>query len=269
MRRLGASLCLWLALTPATAPAQSYPSIRPEPRTTDAQRMQSDARRREVAERIARAFDLELRGDWQHAVPELQRAIALDPGEPQNSTAHYDLALAQAHLGDLDAARMSLRAAIAKDPDFIAARVNLVAIDLMRDDLPSARRDADELVARAPQSARALYEHGLTALRSGDATTALNDFGVLLARNPAYATARYDFALAELKLGRLGDAERDLRSALALAPGFARARFALGAVLLREGHRDEARAAFDEAARASQDPSLRDLALQLRDTIAR
>ncbi len=266
MRRLGASLCVCLALLPFGALAQNYPA-RPQPRTTDPQRLRDDARRREVAERIAFAFSAELRGEWPRAIPELQRAIALDPPEPQNSTAHYDLALAQAHTGDLQAAQASLRTAIAKDPGFIAARVNLVAIDLMRDDLASARRDADELVAHAPGSARALYERGLTALRTGDTTTALADFGALLARNPAYAPARYDLALAEIKLGRLDDAERDLRSALAISPGFARARFALGAVLLRSGRRQQARAAFDEAARGSQDPSLRDLAAQLRDSI--
>jgi tetratricopeptide (TPR) repeat protein len=88
-----------------------------------------------------------------------------------------------------------------------------------------------------------------------------------LQANPTYATARYDLALAEMKLERLADAERDLRAALAVAPQFARARFALGAVLLREGQRDQARLAFEAAAQSAQDPSLRELANSMRDSI--
>lgn len=175
--------------------------------------------------------------------------------------------MAQAHLGQLDAAVASFGAAIALDPDFFAARVDLIAVNLMRNNLAAARRAADDLLARHPDSARGLYERGLIALKSGDAATALHDFGALLQANPTYATARYDLALAEMKLERLADAERDLRAALAVAPQFARARFALGAVLLREGQRDQARLAFEAAAQSAQDPSLRELANSMRDSI--
>jgi Tfp pilus assembly protein PilF len=225
----------------------------------------ADARRRECAERVRLAFQAELRGEWARAEAELRRALALEPGEPLASTAHYDLGLAEARLGRLDEARASFARAVAGDGDFVAARVNLVAVDLMRDDLAAARGDADALLARAPQSARGLYESGLAALRAGDATTALRDFGALLARDPQYATGRYQLALAEMKAGRFDDAERDLRSALALAPAFARARFALGAVLLHAGKRAEARDAFTRAAADAREPALRSLAASFAD----
>jgi Tfp pilus assembly protein PilF len=267
--RLLAALALLAMLAPVAANAQSYPQIQPQPRTTDPVRLAEAARAREIRERIELGFREELRGEWNRAAAEFTRVLTLDPKEPQGSTARYDLGLAQAHLGKLDAAAGSFAAAIALDRDFMAARVNLIAVFLMRNDLTSARRAADELLARSPASARGLYERGLTALRSGDGATALHDFGALLAADPQYATARYDLALTEIKLGRLDDAERDLRQALALAPGFARARFALGAVLLRAGKRGEARVAFDQAAQSAQDPSLRDLAASMRDTLPR
>ncbi len=254
-----------LLLAPSGAAAQDYPGGRPVPRTTDVQRLLADARRRECVERVRLAFQAELRGEWPRAESELTRALALAPAEPLASTAHYDLGLAQARLGRPTEARASFALAVAGDPDFIAARVNLVAVDLQRDDLVSARRDADELLARAPASARGLYERGLTALRAGDAATALHDFGALLARDPAYATGRYEFALAEMKAGRFDDAERDLRSALALAPAYARASFALGAVLLHAGKRGEAREAFARAASDARDPALRALAASFED----
>lgn len=257
------SATLALASPPRPAAAQDY--TRPAPRSTDPAKMLADARRREAAERIAIAVKLENDGEWARAAGELQRALTIDPPEPMNSTARYDLGLAFAKLGRLDDARVAFAAAVARDGGFIAARVNLVAVDLMRDDLAAARRDADALLERAPESALGLYQRGIASLRQGDAASALRDFGALLARDPSYATGRYDLALAEMKLGRLDDAERDLRAALALSPAYARARFALGAVLLRAGKRDAARAEFERAANDARDPTLRSLAQSFRD----
>jgi Flp pilus assembly protein TadD len=259
-----AALCL---LAPLAAGAQDYPQPQPQPRTTDAATLLDLARAREVRERIEFGFRRELKGDWKGAAAEFARVLTLAPKEPQGSTTRYDLGVAQAHLGQLDAAAASFRAAIALDPDFFAARANLIAVQLLRNDLPAARKAADELLARNDKSARGLYERGLVALKSGDAATAVHDFGVLLELNPSYATARYDLALAEMKLERFPDAERDLRASLEVAPQFARARFALGAVLLRTGKRAEARLAFEAAAQSAQDPSLRELAGSMRDSL--
>jgi tetratricopeptide (TPR) repeat protein len=261
MRRAAWFAVALFAAVAGNATAQDYPGARPAPRTTDPQRMAADARRREAAERVRFAYEAELRADWTRAETELRRAIDLQPPEPLGSTARYDLGLAQAHLGRLAESRAAFTEAVARDGDFIAARVNLVAVDLMMDDAAAARRDADALLARAPGSARALYERGVAALRAGDAQTALHDFGALLARDPSYATGRLQLALAEMKAGRFADAERDLEAALALAPGYARARFALGAVLLHVGRRDDARAAFERAAADARDPALHALAL--------
>ncbi len=266
MRRLLATAVLTAAFLPTAASAQNYP-MAPAPRTTDAATLLALARQREIRERIEIGFRDGLKGDWKQAAAEFTRVLSLNPKEPQGSTAHYDLGLAKAHLGRLEAAVASFSAAIALDEGFIAARVNLIAVELLRNDLGAARRAADELLKKDPASARGLYERGLVALRSGDAATALHDFGALLAVDPAYATGRYDLALAETRLGRYDDAERDLRAALALAPNFARARFALGAVLLRTGRRGEARLAFEQAAQTAHDPSLRELATSLRDSL--
>jgi tetratricopeptide (TPR) repeat protein len=265
--RLGLAAAMLLVLAPGAAGAQDYPQPRPQPRTTDAAAMLGAARQREIRERIEIGFRAELKGEWKRAAAEFARVLTLDPPEPQGSTTRYDLGLAQTNLGQLDAAVASFSSAIALDSDFFAARVNLIAVNLMRNNLTAARRAADELLARRPASARGLYERGLVALRAGDAATALHDFGALLQLNPAYATARYDLALAEMKLERFADAERDLRATLALAPQFARARFALGAVLLRTGQRDQARLAFEAAAQSAQDPSLRELANSMRESI--
>jgi len=241
----------------------------PVPRTTSVPALRAAATAREVEERFTLGLAALARSDWSAGAAEFERIVALDPPEPKGSTARYDLAIAQANLGRNDDAARNLRAAIALDPGFLAAMANLISVDLARGDLQDARAVADRFIALAPDSARALYSRGLVALQGGDAQTARTDFGKLLQANPAYAVAHYDLALAEERLGNVSAAERELRAALALSPGYARAEFALGAVLLRQGRKSDARAAFAQATRdASADPSLANIAAAMRDSIA-
>lgn len=253
----------------AIARAQMYPTPRPVPRTTAAPALHAQAVQREITERFGIGLDAENRGQWDRAIPEFERIVALAPAEPQNSTAHYDLALAYAHVGRDDDASTHLHAAIALDPGFLAAMANLISVDLRRGDLTDARSTADRFLAIAPDSARALYSRGIVALATGDSKTAQADFGRLLATNPSYAVAHYDLGLAELQLGRASDALREFSASLDLSPSYARARFALATVLLRTGKRTDARAAFDRAARdANGDTALVNLALSMRNAIA-
>ncbi len=206
--------------------------------------------------------------NYSAAREQFEAIIALDPPEPQGSTANYDLALALANENDLQGAAQALHRAIHADGGFLAAMANLVAIDLRIGDIPDARAVAERFARLAPDSARALYSRGLTALAANDYGTARSDFGKLLRSDPAYAVAHYDLGVAECKMSLYIEAQREFTNALDLAPSYARARFALGTVLLRGGDRTAARAAFDRAARdASDDPSLRVLAIELRDAI--
>jgi Flp pilus assembly protein TadD len=260
------ALLVSAAATPGVA--QTYSSPSPVPRTTSVPALRAVAVRREIEERFTLGLVAEARGDWAAAAPEFERIVALRPGEPQGSTAHYDLAIAYANLRRNDDAARELRAAIVLDPGFLAAMANLVAVDIARGDLREARVIADRYVTLAPDSARALYSRGIVALRSGDAATAREDFGKLLHANPSYAVAHYDLALAEERLGRYDAAERELHSALSLAPSYARARFALGVVLLREGDHAAARNAFAQATLdAAGDPALQNIAAAMRDSI--
>jgi tetratricopeptide (TPR) repeat protein len=268
--RLRAHFAIVLAaLLPAAAAAQDYPALAPIPNTTDPATLHAMAARREILERIRIGFHAETNGQWAQAAAEFARVIALDPAEPQGSTAYYDLGNARGALGEYPAAAKAYEASIARDSGFLAARANLVTVELLANDLPAARAAADAFVAAAPDSARALYAHGIAALRSNDAAAALHDFRALSSADPSYALAHYDIAIAEQQLARFDDAERELRTALALSPAYTRARIALGAVLLHEGKKDEARIAFDAAAAGTQDATLRNLAASLRDAIER
>ncbi|MBV8531895.1 MAG: tetratricopeptide repeat protein [Candidatus Eremiobacteraeota bacterium] len=261
-------VALLAQLTVTSALAQTYAPRSPVPRTTSVPALRALAVRREIEERFAVGLDAESRGDWTTAAGEFERVVALEPAEPQGSTARYDLAIAYANMQQNDAAARQLRAALALDPGFLAAIANLISVDLALGNIVEARRLADRYVALAPDSARALYSRGIVALQTGDAATARDDFGKLLHANPAYAVAHYDLALAEERLGRYDAAEQELRNALALAPAYARARFALGVVLLREGEHAAARNAFARATQdAAGDPALQNIAAAMRDSI--
>ncbi len=207
--------------------------------------------------------------DWARAHDEFTAALRLNPPEPQASTAAYDAGIADANLAHYDDAAKEFRDAIARDSGFLAAMANLVAVDLERNDVAEARSIANRFVALAPDSARAHYSRGLAALAANDLATARDDFAQLLKSDPKYAVAHYDLGVTEVRLGHYTAASSEFSAALQLSPGYARARFALGTILLRNGDRAGAREAFDRAARdANDDPSLRSLAIELRNAIA-
>lgn len=265
--RFAAVLTIFAAST-GIAGAQMYGNATPPPRTTNVQQLRRLAQGREIDERFTLGLDAERRGAWAAAAAEFERIIILHPHEPQFSTAHYDAGIAYAHLQRLDDAAGAFRAAIAGDPEFLAAMANLIAVDLARGDLHEARSTADRFIALAPDSARGLYSRGIVALRQGDTAVARESFGRLLQADPQYALAHYNLAIAQTRDGQYAPAERELRIALDLAPSYMRARFALGTVLLREGKRTEARADFDAVARdPGGDVALRNLAGAMRDAI--
>jgi Flp pilus assembly protein TadD len=265
---VAAASVLAFAVLAAGASAQTYGRPTAAPRTTDAGALTAQAREREVHERFSRGVTAEEHGDWGAAATEFRRVVALDPPEPRGSTARYDLALAEIHLGHDAPAAGLLEDALHRDPRFAAAAANLVAVHLRQGNVAAARSVAERFVAFAPDSASALYGRGLAALKSGDLAVARADFRKLVDNDPSYAVAHYDLALVELRAGRDDAARVELEHALSLVPGYARARFALGTVLMRGGRRADARLAFDRCARDAADPALRALAIDLRDRLA-
>ncbi|MDQ6929514.1 MAG: tetratricopeptide repeat protein [Candidatus Eremiobacteraeota bacterium] len=250
------------------ARAQEYGSRAPVPATTSVPALRAVALTREIKMRFILGLDADKRNDWAAAVPEFERILQIANGEPERSTAAYDLARSYAGLRRYDDAARALKSAIAADPEFLAAYANLIAIDLTRGDFKEAKTFANRFLALAPDSARALYSRGLVALQTGDSATAIADFGKLLEADPSYAVAHYDLGIAETRSNRFGEAQREFETAVRLAPSYARARFALATVLLKAGHKLEARAALDAAIRDStSDPVLRNLAAALRAEI--
>jgi tetratricopeptide (TPR) repeat protein len=268
MLRTGVCALFLAALAPGVVLAQAYPVATPVVRTTAAAQLDAVARDREVAERFRRGLDAESKGDWHSAVAEFSRVVSLAPPEPRGSTAHYDLGIAQVHTGEYAAAQSSFGEALRLDPGFAAAAANLVAAALAAGDVSAARRAADQFVALAPSSLRARYSRGLVALKQNDLATARTDFTMLTAMSPAYALAHYNLAVTEIRAGDYASAQNELQAALALSPGYARARFALATLMVRSDRRAEASADLARVIQDADDPSLRALAITLRQQLS-
>jgi tetratricopeptide (TPR) repeat protein len=267
MLRTGACALLLAALAPSMALAQTYPAATPVARTTAPAQLDALARDREVVERFRRGLDAAGRADWRTSAVEFTRVVSLDPPEPRGSTAQYDLGIAQAHLGEYAAAEAAFDAALHRDPGFAAAAANLVETALAAGDIDRARRAADRFVAIAPASLRARYSRGLVALEQNDLATARADFAMVAAASPAYALAHYDLAVTEIRAGDYPAAQTELQAALALSPSYARARFALATLMLRADRRAEASANLARVIQDADDPSLRGLAVTLRERL--
>jgi tetratricopeptide (TPR) repeat protein len=269
MQRTFAGIVALCALSTGVAHAQTYATAQPLPATTSAPALHRQAIQREIVERFHLGLaNLDSR-DWDSAAAEFRAILALDPSEPQGSTAAYDLGIAQANAGRDGEAAHAFANALELDRNFLAAMANLIAVDVRRGDMQEARSVADRFVAAAPDSARALYSRGLVALKTGDAATARDDFSKLLRNDPQYAVAHYDLGLAQAQSGDYAAAQREFATALDLSPTYARASFALGTVLLHLGDRTGARLAFERAAHdAADDGSLRDLALDMGKSLA-
>jgi tetratricopeptide (TPR) repeat protein len=268
MLRIAACVLLVAASVPAIALAQAYPAATPVARTTAPAQLDALVRDREVTERFRRGLDAATRSDWRTSAAEFTRVVSLDPAEPRGSTARYDLGIAQAHLGQFTAAASSFDEALRRDPDFAAAAANLVETALQAGDVPRARRAADRFVAIAPTSLRARYSRGLVALQQNDLPTARADFAALTAASPSYALAHYNLAVTDVRSGDYAAAQSELQAALALSPGYARARFALATLMLRADRRAEASANLARVIQDADDPSLRALAVSLRERLS-
>ena len=157
-----------------------------------------------------------LGSDFERALAEYRGALARDADRPETRVAAGVLAAAQ---GDLVGAQREYEAALAIEPHFVPASVNLA--DLHR----IAGRDAEgvrvlsDALAREPGSADLHHAMGLALVRAGRAEEALAHFERAAAIEPDDARFAYVYAVA---LHDSGDAKRSidvLKAALARHPG--------------------------------------------------
>jgi len=157
-------------------------------------------------------------GDPEGAITDQERAMALDPANPDP---HLNRGTAEEALGRWQA----------------------------------AAADYDWILERDPGDASALYNLGNVQGSLGDWSAARISFQAAADARPGFAMARSSAALAAFQLGELEEAERQLRSLIRRYPLFADARAGLTALLWQRGASGEAESHW--AAAAGLDPRYR------------
>jgi tetratricopeptide (TPR) repeat protein len=234
-----------------------------------------------------RGIDYHGKGQWEDAIREYQRAIDLDPADPDP---RFNLGVLYQDRGNLKEAKTQYRAILDLRRDYAPAWVNLASLQELEGDTQSAeasyikatqadpvssiaasqlgffllrRQRPDEAatafqeaVRRDPQSANGHYGLACIAEARGDDPLAMKHLAQTVQTNPRDLQAHLKAGEISGRLGRRDDAIRYLRRAALLDPGRGETHFQLG-VLLRDERRwkaaeQEFRLALAEGTRPSE-----------------
>jgi tetratricopeptide (TPR) repeat protein len=149
--------------------------------------------------------------------------------------------------GDLAAATICYREAIAIDPAYAEAYNNLGSVLSQQSDFDGAIDSCRKALALKPTLVQAHINLG-NALRSkGALDEAIDAFRAALVLSPELPDIHNNYAILLHELGRLDEALASLRKCVSTEPWFAHAWANLGLVLQDQGQFDEAEACFRKA----------------------
>jgi tetratricopeptide (TPR) repeat protein len=156
-------------------------------------------------------------GDLKDALADYTRSIELDTTVP----ALADRGSAYARLGEREKARADFDAALAIEPNNVAALIGradanyaLVAQDPKR--LAASLEDYTRVIEAAPKNAAAYFVRGNIHFDLKDFAAAYSDYSESLALDPNQPTTLFNRSLAAEHLGHPADAAKDRRAAHAL-----------------------------------------------------
>ena len=172
---------------------------------------------------LARGRSLLGRGEMAAAAVALREALAL---QPDLAAARGALGLALYGAGDVEGAVDELRAALGQDPASASARSTLAAALISRQDWTAARAELDELVRRHPDRAEGYYGLGIVRYAQRDLVGAVEAYRRALILEPNHHDARYNLALV-LKLAQR-ESEATPEFLAAAEAGLARAQYFAG-----------------------------------------
>lgn len=207
----------------------------------------------EIGRLFAEAQSQESRGEWSLASSNYSKIIYNDP---QNSQAHYRLALCQVRVGMNDYAIKSFKEAIRLDPNMQEAREGLEGVYVTRGLLArqsgkksEALAAFEEGVAANPKSVSAALELGAELDSQGQSERALEVYGKAAANAPDDATSHAKLGAVFAARGMHDRAVAELETAVRLNPRDAASHKALGFEYAALGQRDKAAAAFHQSMR--------------------
>jgi len=158
----------------------------------------------------ARAVAAMRRRDYQPALPDLDRAISLDPGRDsyywQRSTLHLETGRTEAALADCSSA-------IRLNPRHLDALLRRAALYAEKGENLRALDDLTAVIALNRSGFEGYANRGLVLYRLGRLAEAIKDLDAALAINPQSAETRYNRGAARSAAGDAALAEEDFRRA--------------------------------------------------------
>jgi tetratricopeptide (TPR) repeat protein/capsular polysaccharide biosynthesis protein len=132
----------------------------------------------------------------------------------EQAKSYYRLGLAQAQLGDLDAALASWQQAIALQPDFVEAWTQQAQTHQKLEQFAEAGKCYAAWTTLQPENADAWAGLGLCQGKLGDWAAAVQAWGQSHTLAPGFAPVLADLSYGLLQLGQVGEALSRLRQAL-------------------------------------------------------
>ena len=171
-----------------------------------------------------------------------------------DAAAHADRAFALQARGETARAIEEYEAAVAVDPKWGRARVNLIAIYCRERQWPRAEEHFKALVASGQRIAEGHYNYAICLASQGDTTRAGGEFRTALEINPQYAAALVGLGQLAERDGHLDEAEASYRTAAEQAPDDVMAQFNLARMLLARRDSQQAIAVLERVA-SRNDPN--------------
>lgn len=203
-------------------------------------------------------------GYWKNSETLFTRAVALNP---QNYTAHANLAAALFEKEDVRSAETHLRESLRLDPhdaDTLTSLGVILESEGRLEEAVSLHEKAIQL-ARAPAAARTNLANVLT--KQGKEAAAIEEYRKALEADPYYAPAAFNQATLLEKQGKIDEAMGRYREALRLRPNYLKARNNLGLLLDAQGRREEAIGHYEKILRV--DPNHLEARTNLAVALAR
>ena len=151
-----------------------------------------------------------------------------------------------ADAGDLPGAIATHEAALARDPDLVQARVNLISLYGRAGNWAKAEENYRAVVARGVDLDQAHYDYGVLLGLQEKWDAAAQAFRQALAANPLHVRARNNLGQVLERQQKFQEAEAEYRRAVETQPMFRLARFNLGRMLLAQRRPEEAIGELDK-----------------------
>ena len=189
-------------------------------------------------------------GKTQEAIEEYQKSIAARPNYPE---AHNNLAIALAGAGKGNEAIEHYRLALEQNPGYAEAHSNLGRALAEQGRLNDAIEQYEEAISIKPEYAEAHNNLGFALTAEGRLDEAVGHYRQAIESDPKYAHAYNNLGLALAMQGKLDEALGDFSKAVELGPETAEIHDNLGVGLAQKGRIAEAVPHFERAIEIAPD----------------